>query len=433
MTPPRGEVAELGDKLRHGLSCVELIGQVLTAAERARHGSGAFVSLRTEGALADASRADAELASGTDRGPLHGIPVTVKDNIDVAGCWTRSGTPGFGHRRAERDATVVARLRAAGAVVIGKTRMHELAWGMVTPGCRNPRDATRITGGSSGGSAAAVASGVVPLALGTDTGGSVRNPAALCGVIGIKTAADSLPMTGVAPLAPTQDTLGVFGTSARDCMLALEALGAADPASRAPRSVALLTDPWALRVQPEVGAALDDAARRLRATGIELAEVALRHSELATAASYVIMLAESARQWWHGDGPPPGSLGRDVHGLLRLGTQVTDADYRRALEVRAAIGRELRATLGKVDALLLASCPVEAAVLGERLIDCAGRKVPVEAANAALTALASVSGLPAISVPAVGAPGSLPIGVQMIGSGTATLGALAEMLEADRL
>jgi Asp-tRNA(Asn)/Glu-tRNA(Gln) amidotransferase A subunit family amidase len=363
---------------------------------------------------------------------LHGLTVAVKDNIDVACLWTRGGTPGLGHRRASRDAEVVARLRSAGAVVIGKTRMHELAWGMTTPGCRNPADPERMVGGSSGGSAAAVASGAVDIALGTDTGGSVRNPASLCGVFGAKTAIGELPMDGVFPLAHTQDTVGVFAANAADCLRALHALGLPAAPPCAPGRVGRLVDAWATRVEPEVAAATERTAARLAGTGFDVIDLSLQNSGLAPAASYVIMLAEAAREWWPRESPPTaGSVGAEVQGLLRLGTHVTAADYARALQVRASLRAEITDALAQVDAVLLPTCPVQAAPVGAENVRCAGRTVPIEAAHSALTALASVTGMPAISVPAQ-ANGALPLGAQLIGRDTAGLGRLVHVAAGDQ-
>jgi aspartyl-tRNA(Asn)/glutamyl-tRNA(Gln) amidotransferase subunit A len=421
--------ADLAGQLRSGTeTCVGRTQRALAMAEQAD--CGAFVELFHEQALKDAEAADRELAAGVDHGPLHGIPIAVKDNIDVAGTWTRCGTTGWGQRFAEDDADVVARLREANAVVIGKTRLHELAWGMVTPGARNPHDPSRITGGSSGGAAAAVAAGVVPLALGTDTGGSVRNPAALCGVIGTKTAVGATSMNGIAPMAPTQDTVGVLTSNVDDCRAALATLGVARWETPYVRRVGRIVNRWAHRVEPEIAASVADAAEHLKATGVEVVDVEVQHSELAPAASYVIMLAEAARHWLPSEGQlPVDALGAEVRDQLRLGTQVTDADYTRALEVRAAIRAGLDEALGDVDALLLASSPVVANPIGEATTTCAGRKVPVATAHAAMTALASVAGLPALSLPGIPARGVLPTGVQLIGSDVNVLFRCADLIE----
>ncbi|MGH3628458.1 MAG: amidase, partial [Sciscionella sp.] len=348
---------------------------------------------------------------------------------DVAGCWTRNGTPGFAHRRADSDAEVVARLAAAGAVVIGKTRLHELAWGMITPGCRNPHDPSRMTGGSSGGSAAAVAAGAVPFALGTDTGGSIRNPAALCGVVGVKAVHGSLPMRGVAALAPSQDTLGVLAATTRDCRSVLAALGIGTPDNLSAPRVGFLADEWATRLQPEVATALHGATDQLRSNGIAVDEVTVARSELAPAASCVVMLTEAARQWWRRD-IATGALGAQVHMLLRLGRLVAESDYRRAQRVRAAITESLREALAGRAALMLASCPVPAAPIGSGAVPCHGRMRPVETAYVAMTALASLTGLAALSVPSPVPAGAPPIGIQLIGTDPAVLCALAESLPA---
>src|SRR5437763_1224895 len=175
-------------------------------------------------ALADAESADRDLAAGRDCGALHGIPVAVKDVIDVAGVPTRNGAPGYADRIPGVHATVWRALRDAGAVLIGKTRLSALALDLRTPGCANPRDATRTCGGSSGGSAAAVAAGIVPVALGTDTSGSVRVPAALTGTVGLRPTYQALPYDGVSPLSPSQDTVGILANTAGDCLLALEVM-----------------------------------------------------------------------------------------------------------------------------------------------------------------------------------------------------------------
>jgi Asp-tRNA(Asn)/Glu-tRNA(Gln) amidotransferase A subunit family amidase len=193
---------------------VEAVRRALERAESLQPEIHAFAEITAELAERDAAEADAR------GGPLNGVPVAVKDVIDVAGVPTRLGTPRAGHRLPSEDADVVAALRAAGAVVVGKTTTHELAIGMITPQARNPHDTNRITGGSSGGSAAAVAAGIVPIALGTDTNGSIRSPAAHCGVVGFKPSRGVLPTAGVAPLAPTQDTVGLIASRMPSLMAA---------------------------------------------------------------------------------------------------------------------------------------------------------------------------------------------------------------------
>ncbi len=215
-------IAMMAAALRRGdVTAVELTRTALSRISTLNPQLNAFVLVDEEGALAAAARADAELADGVDHGPLHGVPVAVKDLIDVAGMPTTCGSASsFGTPRAAEDAEVVTRLRTAGAVIVGKTTLHEFAYGATGDRSahgpsRNPHDPARISGGSSGGSAVAVAAGMVPLALGTDTAGSVRVPAALCGVVGVKPAFDAIPTGGIYPLAPTLDHVGLFAATRR--------------------------------------------------------------------------------------------------------------------------------------------------------------------------------------------------------------------------
>ncbi len=427
-------VAAVGAALRGGrVTSIALVAEAFAVAERTRSTIDAMAEL-CPSANAEAAARDAELAAGHDRGPLHGVPVAVKETIDVAGVPARLGCPGLGHHVASRDATVVARLRAAGAVVVGTTRSHELAWGMVTPRCRNPRDPSRTTGGSSGGSAAAVAAGIVPIALGTDTGGSVRNPAALCGVVGVKLAHGALPLDGVAPLAPSQDCPGVLAGCVADAHAVLVALGAlpARPAGavRGRRlRVGVLSDAWAGRVEEPVAAAVATGIDGLRRDGIEVVPVAARSSELAPAVSYVTMLDESAREWW--PQVRPGDVTPDVRRALALGTHVTPDDRALVARARAAVRGGADAASDGLDAVVLPACAVTAAPAGDGLVACAGRTVPIEAAHAALTAWASCTGRAAVSVPAAVRPGALPVGVQLVGGALAALLAVASRTESD--
>ena len=190
---------------------------------------GAFVVVLAEQARAEAGERDAERRRGVVAGPLHGVPVAVKDLIDVAGVVAGAGSPKLAGNLARRDAEVVAGLRAAGAVVVGKTRTHEFAYGVVTPGTVNPWDPERIAGGSSGGSAAAVAAGLVPAALGSDTAGSIRIPASCCGIVGLKPTWGRVPATGVWPLSWSCDHVGPMAATVADVALLDEVLAAEPP------------------------------------------------------------------------------------------------------------------------------------------------------------------------------------------------------------
>jgi hypothetical protein len=200
--PAPGGLVGAARMVREGeTSSVELVGRALARIGELDGRVGAFVAVLGDRAMAEAAQRDAELRRGSAAGPLHGVPVAVKDLVDVAGVVTAAGSPKLAGNLAGRDAEVVARLRTAGAVVVGKTRTHEFAYGVVTPGTVNPWNPDRIAGGSSGGSAAAVAAGLVPAAVGSDTAGSIRIPAACCGVVGLKPTWGRVPATGVWPLS----------------------------------------------------------------------------------------------------------------------------------------------------------------------------------------------------------------------------------------
>jgi aspartyl-tRNA(Asn)/glutamyl-tRNA(Gln) amidotransferase subunit A len=247
-------------------SSAELVEAALGRIEALDGRLGAFVAVLADQARAEAAARDAERAAGRPRGPLHGLPVGVKDLVDVAGVVTAAGSPKLAANLARRDAPVVARLRAAGAVVVGKTRTHEFAYGVLTPGTVNPWDEARIAGGSSGGSAAAVAAGLVRLAVGSDTAGSIRIPAACCGVVGFKPTYGAVPTGGVVPLSWSCDHCGPIAASVAEAALLFEVLaGVAAPPAGAPgplRLGRLVGD--ALRIaDPPVGEVLDRLCARL--------------------------------------------------------------------------------------------------------------------------------------------------------------------------
>ncbi|WP_346106997.1 amidase, partial [Nonomuraea maheshkhaliensis] len=219
-------VTDLARELRdRKTTSVDLVERALGAVAVLDPALNAFVTVDAGGALAAARRADEELSGGGDRGPLHGVPVAVKDLIMVAGVPATMGSRHFAGYVPDADAACVTRLREAGAIIVGKTTTHEFAYGptgdrSATGASRNPWDPARMSGGSSGGSGAAVAAGMVPLAIGTDTGGSVRIPAALCGIAGFKPAYDAIPADGVFPLSATLDHVGVLAGTPDDCLLA---------------------------------------------------------------------------------------------------------------------------------------------------------------------------------------------------------------------
>lgn len=357
-------------------------------------------------------------------GPLNGMPVAVKDIIDVAGVPTRCGSAVLaGAAPAKRDAAVVAQLRAAGAVVVAKTHTHEFAYGptgdVAAEGpCHNPHDPQRITGGSSSGSAAAVAAGLVPLAVGTDTGCSVRTPAALCGVVGLKPARGALPSTGVFPLSETLDHVGLLGADVATVALAFGALTGRRIDPSAPINgmvVGRPSDPYWRVYDPVITAAVDRAAATLSAAGARVREVCLPGIDKLAATYPVIVGAEAyaTHQPWlaahPGDYQPP-TLAR-----LQAAAGYTSAEYIGAQRTRRRLGAELTMRLRAegIDTLLLATTPLRATPIGEReVLTPEGSRVAVVPALLSLTLPFNLLGWPAVSVPAPGVPG-LPAGVQL--------------------
>jgi aspartyl-tRNA(Asn)/glutamyl-tRNA(Gln) amidotransferase subunit A len=396
---------------------VDLTRAALERAEALQPRIGAFAELTPELALDQAAAAEDELRAVGPRSRLHGLPLAVKDVIDVAGVPTRMGSPRAGHHTPDRNAPVVDALRAAGAIVIGKSATHELAYGMITPQARNPRDPERITGGSSGGSAAAVAAGIAPLALGTDTNGSIRCPAAHCGVVGLKPTRGAITRDGVAQLAWTQDTVGLMAADVATVAAAWDVL---KPPSRRP-SRAHAREEVAGRVgvdrqacaaaDPAVGGAVEQALARM--PGIEFVDVRAPDLALAVAASVLAIVVEASAAWAAGgDGVSP-----PIRAALLAGTEVPRDAYLDAKRVRASLCAHMRELFesSRIDALALPTVPVTASPAGAERVLFRGRERAVESLQPTYTALASLTGQPAISVPCGSDADGLPVGLQLLG------------------
>ncbi|MGH3910919.1 MAG: amidase [Pseudonocardiaceae bacterium] len=393
-------------------------------------GSAGSVELqRVLGALAaDPYNAIVQLVpveAGVQRiGPLGGMPVAVKDMIDVAGLPTRCGSAvRAGAEPAREDAAVVAALRAAGAVVVAKTHTHEFAYGptgdVAAEGpCRNPHDPRRITGGSSSGSAAAVAAGLVPLALGTDTGCSVRTPAALCGVVGLKPALGTLPTSGVFPLSETCDHVGLLAADVGTVALAFGALTGRRIDPSVPVQGAVIgrpTDPYWQVHDPEISAAVDRAATALTAAGATLRELHLPGIDEFAATYPVVVGGEAYATHARWLAQRPGDYQQVTAERLQAAAAYTAADYVTAQRTRRRLAAELTARLRAegIDLLLLPTTPLRATPIGTQQVDAPdGTRVAVRPALLSLTLPFNLLGWPAVSVPAPGVPG-LPAGVQV--------------------
>jgi aspartyl-tRNA(Asn)/glutamyl-tRNA(Gln) amidotransferase subunit A len=429
----------------------------------------AFMHLDADRAL---ERADALDRLPSPAGPLHGVPIALKDNIAVRGMPTTAGSRVLEHYVPPYDATVVERLERAGAVILGKTVCDEFAMGSSTENSafgpsRNPWATDRIPGGSSGGSAVAVAAGMAPLALGSDTGGSIRQPAALCGVAGMKPTYGRVSRYGLVAFASSLDQIGPMARCVRDVALALEVVSGPDARDAtaspqpAPRLVEALTGQAAgLRigvprrlletgVDADVLAAFDESLRALEQLGATVTSIELPHSRFAIPVYYLIATAEASSNLARYDGVRYGSrvraatleamyertrsagFGPEVKRRIVLGTYVLsagyyDAYYLKAQQVRTLIRRDFEDAFAAVDAVAVPTSPTPAFKMGERAAD------PLQMYLAdVFTVGAPLAGLPAISVPCGMAFERLPIGLQLTGRAwdEATLLRLADAYE----
>jgi aspartyl-tRNA(Asn)/glutamyl-tRNA(Gln) amidotransferase subunit A len=425
-----GGVVEAARMVREGAaSSLQLVEAALERIEALDGRLGAFVTVLAGGARAEAAQRDAQRRHGEALGPLHGVPLAIKDLADVAGTVTGAGSPKLSGNLAARDAEVVARLRAAGAVVVGKTRTHEFAYGVLTPGTVNPWDPGRIAGGSSGGSAAAVAAGMVSAALGTDTAGSIRIPAACCGVVGFKPTWGRVPAAGVFPLSWSCDHVGPIAGDVAGAALLFEVM-AGDPAPAAPAPEPGRRPPGAGGprigrlaaealgpVDPPVTAALDELCERLEAAGARIDEVTLP-LRAARAAVAAIVLAEAAaaharllaETGEEGYGPR-------VLAALRLGQSALAGEYLAGLRYRGRFLAAVEGLLGEREALLLPTLPCVAPEAGQRTVTVAGVTAGIQPELTALPGPFNCSGSPVASLPIGLVPpdGGLPVAASLVG------------------
>jgi aspartyl-tRNA(Asn)/glutamyl-tRNA(Gln) amidotransferase subunit A len=394
------------------LTPLELVESCLSRIEATEPAVHAFVSVSED------ARERAAALTGRPATVLHGVPVGVKDLIDVAGVVTAAGTTVF-TEPASADAAVVAAVKAAGGIVLGKTHTHEIAYGVSTPQSRNPWDTAKMTSGSSGGSAAALAAGQVAAALGTDTGGSLRLPSSFCGTTAIKPTFGLVPTDGVRPLAWSHDVVGPMARDARDAYLLLRVLtgtAAGDPLlalgrlpSVAGLRVGVPTDAFLAAARPEVLAAMDGVADVLADLGAEIVPVTPPAPELFGAVSSVMIFREAAEAYREHLAAEPFSHG--IQAFLEAGLAAPDADYLMARRVRRRLVDRLTSLLTDVDLLLTPSSPVPDLPHGAESVD----GVPLIPVLTPFMLPASVTGLPAIAFPAGATDAGMPIGAQLVG------------------
>jgi aspartyl-tRNA(Asn)/glutamyl-tRNA(Gln) amidotransferase subunit A len=413
-------VVEAARLIRRGdLSPDELTRSCLDRAHAYDGVIGAFVTLDSDGALEQARRLTAELGRSGPRGPLHGIPVAIKDLIDVAGLPTTANSKLLEGNVASKDAAVVTRLRDAGAVILGKTATHEFAYGVVTPSTRNPWDTSRIPGGSSGGSAAAVAVGMCLAALGTDTAGSIRIPAALCGVSGLRPRRLTIPMEGIVPLAPSLDSCGPIGRSVADLSLVYEAIAHSptDAGGRRPARLGVLRSTAEVTgAQPEILAVVQDASARLSESGMSLVEVDLPPFSEWDLPRSIPLMSEALEVHRSAGWYPDGADGYSDETLSAL-RYAESFDHEKLESSRAALPKlvaRLTAVFETVDVLALPVTPMVAPKVEAARARDQGHRTPVTRTLTRLCGPINVCDLAAVSVMCGTGEGGMPVGLQLV-------------------
>ncbi|WP_328738632.1 amidase family protein [Streptomyces erythrochromogenes] len=435
MQPYELTVADAAEAVRtRRVSPVELVDSVLERIEQVQPRLGAYASVTADRARDAARRAADEIAGAGARGPLHGIPAGLKDLIDVAGTATSASSRVREGHRATADSTVAARLSAAGAVFVGKTHTHEFAYGLTTPQTANAWDRGRVAGGSSGGSAVAVAARAATFALGTDTGGSIRVPAALNGVVGLKPTYGLVPRHGVTALSWSLDHVGPITRTVEDAALVLGALAGHDP--RDPASVAAPpaghrpgpgTDLTGLRVgvpanyyfdhvDPHVEAAVRRAIARLEELGARLVDVEIPMARYIRATHWGLMVPEASAYHERTLRAVPDLYSADVRVLLEAGELMTAGDYLRAQRARTLVRQAWLDMAATVDVIAAPTVPMTAVDSGRTTVTWGdGTVESVSDAYVRLSAPANVTGVPALTVPVGLDPQGLPIGMQLMG------------------
>jgi aspartyl-tRNA(Asn)/glutamyl-tRNA(Gln) amidotransferase subunit A len=408
----------------------DLLEACLREIEASNPALNAFITVMAEEARAAADRADREIAAGHYRGPLHGIPISLKDLIDVAGVPTTAASRVREGHTAAADATVVSRLRDAGAVLVGKTNLHEFAFGTTSDEsaygpARNPHDPRRSPGGSSGGSAAAVFTGMCLGSIGTDTGGSIRIPSAACGIVGLKATLGEIPCGGVVPLSRTLDHVGPMARTVLDVALMWEVMAGrgAGPAweARIPPLRLAIPEPYFLeRLDADVRLRFSEACDRLLEAGHTIDRAPLAAAAFVPTVYLHIVLAEAAAIHAATLERAPERYVPAVRTRLEMGRYVLGEDYVRAMRGREEVARGVDAALTGVDALILPALAIPAPVLGASSVDVEGIQEPVRALTLRLTQAFNLSGHPALSIPMGLTPEGLPCGFQLVGRRGAT-------------
>jgi aspartyl-tRNA(Asn)/glutamyl-tRNA(Gln) amidotransferase subunit A len=434
-------IREWGTRLRNRqISCVELMQQTI-AAIKSGDKFNSIITTTYDQALLTAAERDNELAAGHDRGPFHGIPIAHKDLLYTRGVKTTGGSLIYKHFVPDTDAVVVTKLHDAGAISIGKTNLHELAYGITSNNPHygpvlNPHDTARIPGGSSGGSAALVSAGLLPMASGTDTGGSIRIPAAYCGITGIKPTYGLVSKKGVLPLSYGLDHIGPLGSNVEDCALALQVMADNSSDFNLPAlpnlsgvRIGVPRHFFFDRIDSEVETAIRTRIDHFRQLGAIVGEVDLPDFNGVTAAARIVQMAEAGALYI--DYHDSTMFGKDVWANILQGREILGHEYVNAQRLRTLYRQQFDQIWRTIDVIVSPTTPITAPLLTETTVQIKGQAEDVRLASTRLVRAWNFLGEPALSLPCGKDSRGLPIGMQLVSApfGDARLLQIAKTME----
>jgi aspartyl-tRNA(Asn)/glutamyl-tRNA(Gln) amidotransferase subunit A len=410
------------------ISSLELTNETLAAIARENPRLNAFITVTADLARARASAMDAELSHGIDRGPLHGIPFAHKDLVYTKGIRTTGGSKIYENFVPDHDADIAINLEKAGGVLVGKTGLHEFAYGITSNNphfgaVRNPWDIDRIPGGSSGGSGAAVAAGILPFATGTDTGGSIRIPASFCGVTGLKPTFGLISKRGVMPLGWTMDHMGPITKTVRDAAVSFHAMAGIAGGYVPPANVdihglriGLPVNYYFEKLDLEVAESVRTAVQTATAFGARIVNITVPDIDALNVVGRMLLLAEATSV--HRDNllTRRADIGADVATLLDQGRLIRASDYVDAQRLRRIYIREFSKLWASVDCIFTPTTPTPAPKIGQMTMKVGGVDEDVRLATTRLMRAINVLGIPALSIPSGFTKSGLPIGLQILGA-----------------